>query len=198
MKILVIDTETTGLDITKHEIIQLGYILIESVNDKFVLLDKAEINIRPEHIEYSDKKSLQINGYNEQDWSSSVSFEHHAEKIRSVIQSADTLLGQNLIFDLRFIKQSFINHNLIPPNFPKYVDTKSMATVLVKEDKIKTTSLSNLCKFYEVSSAGRSHTALTDCERTFVVWTKLSERFKEPKFYTFGESYDPYDNKKQN
>jgi len=47
MKILVLDTETTGLDILKHEIIQIGFLCFELNDDKQEMISKKEINIKP-------------------------------------------------------------------------------------------------------------------------------------------------------
>ena len=195
MKILVLDTETTGLDITKNEIIQIGFLLVEHNEDKNTILEKKQINIAPMHIETAHPVALKINGYNEKDWQGSKTIIFHLKEIREKIENADLLLGQNLIFDLRFIKQAFVNCDVAPPKFPKYFDTKSIASGLVKEGKMKSTSLDNMCKHFNILFNGAAHTALVDCERTFLVWSKLmqeNKNLRNVKFYSFEDCYDPY------
>lgn len=196
MKILVLDTETTGLDLTKHEIIQIGFLSIKLYeDDTYKIMDECELKIRPLHIELASPQALVVNGYNESDWKDSLIFSDHSEKIKNYIENCDLLLGQNLIFDLRFIKQTFANFNLEPPKFPGYGDTRSLAGNLLKENKIRSASMDNLCNYYNIQNYGKAHTALVDCKRTFDVWRKLCEDVEDVNFYTFENPYDPYANK---
>lgn len=186
MKILVIDTETTGLDITRHEIIQLGYInLFINENNKKSILEEKEFFITPLHIETASPEALKINGYTKEKWKNSVPFSKCVAQIRHAIESSDLLLGQNLNFDLRFIKQSFQNISLSPPKFPNYIDTKKMATKLVERKLLKSTSMDKMCDHFNIISDGRAHTALVDCHRTLKVWEKLLEQNVDYQIYSF-------------
>jgi DNA polymerase III epsilon subunit-like protein len=195
MKILVLDTETTGLDILKHEIIQIGFLCFELNDDKQEIISKKEINIKPKHLELADKKALEINGFTKKKWRGSKIFDEHADEIKDLIEQADYLLGQNLIFDLRFISQSFKNINLDAPKFPKYIDTKKMASVLVSEGKLKSASMDKMCEHFKVTFEGDAHTALTDCERTLSVWNCLLKENVKYDYNSFKKPFDPYKNK---
>ena len=196
MKLLVLDTETTGLDLTKHEIIQVGFFFVDiDEHNKHTVGDKLEINIKPLRLEEADPNALKINNFSAYLWKDSLPFLQHVEIIKEKIESADILLGQNLIFDLKFIKQSYANLDVDPPKFPPYMDTKWMATQLLKEGKLKSTAMDKLCKHFKITFTGKAHTALTDCERTYYVWLKLSEKVKDPPIFTFVNSYDPHANK---
>jgi DNA polymerase III epsilon subunit-like protein len=198
MKILVLDTETTGLNILTHEIIQIGFLNINLNKDNtFEVLDKKEINIKPIRLENADKRALEINGFTKKKWRGAKEFATHAEFIREQIETADYLLGQNLIFDLRFIKQSFEDLDLKPPKFPKYIDTKKMASSLIKEGKLKSASMDKMCEHFQIKFEGQAHTALTDCERTFSVWNKLKEEKAEMEYFSFKKPFDPYNNKEK-
>ncbi len=195
MKILFLDTETTGLDIIQHEIIQLGYILLEKDVFNHKILSQKEFNIRPMHLETASMEALKINGFSAYAWKDSMPFEYHAQHIKDMIEYCDLLIGQNLIFDLRFLKQAFSNCNLEVPKFPPYVDTKNMAQFMLEQKLLESTSMDKMCKHYNISFSGRAHTALSDCERTMKLWNKLSEVVKEPNVFTFANPYDPYANK---
>lgn len=186
MKILTLDTETTGLDITKHEIIQLGYIMlfIDNNNNKHILEEK-EYTISPVNIHNASAEALRINGYTKEKWKNSIPFNKCAEQIKSKIQECDIMLGQNLNFDLRFIKQSYYNFNLSPPVFPRYIDTKRMASVLVEKKVLKSSSMDKMCEHFNIKSDGRAHTALVDCHRTIKVWEKLVNENIDFQFYEF-------------
>ena len=196
MKILVLDTETTGLDLIKHELIQVGFLFIDMDNDgTYKILSESEINIRPLHLDSADPAALNVNGFSAYKWKDSKPINEHFQEIKDKIEYADLLLGQNLIFDLRFIKQAFENFSEIPPKFPGYIDTKWIATQLLNEGKIKSTSMDRMCKHFNIKFEGKAHTALVDCKRTFDVWLKLSEQVKEQPRFTFINNYDPYANK---
>jgi DNA polymerase III epsilon subunit-like protein len=193
MKILVLDTETTGLDLTKHEIIQIGFLFIDMVSDNtYNVLSETEINIRPLHLESADPGALAVNGFSAYEWRNSKPINEHFQEIKDKIEDADILLGQNLIFDLRFIKQAFENFDVPPPKFPPYMDTKWMGTQLLNEGKLKSTAMDKMCKHFDIKFEGKAHTALVDCKRTLAVWEKLSETVTDIPAFTFVNSYDPH------
>jgi len=196
MKILFLDTETTGLDIIQHEIIQLGYILVEKdIFNNTKIISQKEFNIRPLHLETASMEALKINGFSAHAWKDSLPFNQHAGLIKDMIEYSDLLIGQNLIFDLRFLKQAYSNFNLEVPKFPPYVDTKNMAQFLLEQKLLESTSMDKMCKYYNITFSGRAHNALADCERTMKLWDKLSEVNKDPNIFTFADPYDPYANK---
>jgi len=193
MKILVLDTETTGLDITKHEIIQIGFLFIDMVADNtYKILSESEIKIRPLHLETAEPAALAVNGFCVFDWKDTKTIDNYFNEIRDKIEYADVLLGQNLIFDLRFIKQAFENLDVTPPKFPPYMDTKWIATQLLNEGKLKSTSMDKMCKHFNIKFEGKAHTALVDCKRTLSVWEKLTEEVKDIPAFTFVSPYDPH------
>lgn len=193
MKLLVLDTETTGLDLIKHEIIQIGFLFIEmDTSDVYNLLSETEIKIKPMHLQTAEPAALAINGFSAYEWKDADTIEKHFEEIKNKIEEADALLGQNLIFDLRFIKQAFENFNVSPPKFPPYMDTKWIANQLMNEGKLKSTSMDKMCKHYNIKFEGKAHTALVDCKRTLEVWKKLTEQVDDIPFFTFASPYDSY------
>jgi len=196
MKIVVLDTETTGLDLTMHEIIQIGFIVVEvDENNSYKILTEKEIKIKPEHLKNASMEALKINGFSVYEWKDALPFQHYASYIKEMVEHADLLLGQNLYFDLRFIKQAYSNLNLKTPKFPPYIDTKNMAEPLVKQKILESTSMDKMSKHYNISFTGRAHTALADCERTLKVWEKLLVHNDSPNIFTFEKPYDPYANK---
>lgn len=197
MKILVLDTETTGLDITRHEIIQLGFIsLFIDANSKINLLEEKEFLISPLHLETASVEALKINGFSKDKWKKSQPFTSFASQIRYAIESSDILLGQNLIFDLRFINQSYRNFNIVPPKYPNYIDTRRMGSRLVESKIIKNASMDKMCEHFKIDSDGRAHTALVDCHRTLKVWQKMLDMNIDYELYSFKEPYDPHGTKK--
>ena len=192
MYITALDTETTGLDLKRHQIIQLGIIQYEYKDDGDLrLLEKFQYNIKPSNINSASPEALKINGYTEQQWVDAEPFMACFPLLDYVFKSSDALIGQNLIFDLRFIKKEYWRYGLIMPKVPKYIDTKYMGQQLVNEGKIKSCSMDSMCKHFSIKFNGRAHTALTDCERTVTVWERLN-KYTETKYFTFEEPYDAF------
>lgn len=195
MLISVLDTETTGLDSDKHEIIQLA--LIEyNMNDAGFLTTilEHEYKFVPNNIHLADPNALKVNGYSLKRWSEAENFSVVIPLLDRIWSTNDVLLGQNLIFDLRFITKEYERIGLPAPSFPKYLDTKYMGSCLVKEGKLKSSSMDNMCKELDIKYKGTAHDALTDCQRTVTVWETL-QKYVTEKYFTYKEPYDPYSSK---
>ena len=192
MLITAIDTETTGLDLKKHEIIQIGIIEYNILdNGDLKCLQKQEFKIKPSNILTASTEALKINGYNQNDWKYSVSFSKCFHILNKIFSDSDCLIGQNLIFDLRFISKQYWKYGLLLPKIPKYIDTKYMGQQLVNEGKMNSCSMDNMCKHFNIKYSGRAHTALTDCERTVIVWEQLM-KYTDNKYFTFEDPYDAF------
>jgi DNA polymerase III epsilon subunit-like protein len=192
MLVTAIDTETTGLDLLKHEIIQLGLIEYDMLdNGDLLCLQKSEFKIKPSNIMAASEQALKINGYNDKDWLNSTSFSKCFPILEKVFSKSDFLIGQNLIFDLRFIAKQYWKYGFNLPKIPKYIDTKYMGQQLVNEGKMKSCSMDSMCKYFNIKYSGRAHTALTDCERTIVVWEQLM-KYTENRYFTFEDPYDAF------
>ena len=182
MILAFIDTETSGLELKEHEILQFGVKRVELKKDlSLVSIDKYEFNVKPKHIETASEYALKLNNYNKDAYA--IDGRDASLLIRDVIKSADILVGQRLIFDLKFIKKMLNQHN-IKIFFPKYIDTKQMASDAGERE----TSLDKLCKKYEIKYEGKAHTALADCERCYGVFKILLE-CSIPKTFTFANPY---------
>ncbi len=198
MKITVIDTETTGLDLSQHEIIQIAAIEMEQEDcGDLKVLQEFEYKIRPFNINTASTEALKINGYNKKDWENAHSFSEVIGLLNNIWDTSELLLGQNLIFDLRFIAKHYKRYGFDCPKFPRYIDTKHMGASLVTEGVMKSSSMDNMCKHFNIKFKGRAHTALTDCQRTVTLWRQLA-KYSEAKKFSYKEPYDPHAKKNSN
>ena len=192
MLVTVLDTETTGLDYKQHEIIQFAAVRFSlKENCDVVILDKIDIKIKPKDILLASPQALKVNGFTEAAWQDTLPIENHLPCLESFLTNCNFLLGQNLVFDLRFIAKAFASNNKTIPKFPHYADTKHMATNLVKKGKLKSAGMDRLVEHYGIKFQGRAHTALADCHRTLSVWMQLIKE-TDMDFFTFEEPYDPF------
>lgn len=191
MRIAVLDTETTGLKSKKHEILEIACIVYEFTDDGSKNIVKSfEKKLSPRNLEVAEPKALEINGYSEEKWKNSIDFSEIYDELSQILEESDLLMGQNLIFDLKFIQSECKRRNLGKISFPAYIDTKSMADELKRANWIHSTSLDNLISHYKIVIEGRAHTALCDCERTMAVFEKLCvDLDNDYRLYTFDSPY---------
>jgi DNA polymerase-3 subunit epsilon len=160
---VVFDLETTGLSCYEHEIIEVGAIKIE--NDQVVATYSSFVkpnNTIPYFI-------TNINGISNQ-------MVKNAPKIDCVLTEfldfvgCMPLLGHNIIsFDLKFINVA--SKELLGEKIKHdYVDILPLARKYLRN--IKSHSLSNLCQYFDIDSAG-AHRALADCTMTNGVYQAL-------------------------
>ena len=193
MILTVIDTETTGLEPEKHEIIELAFISYVITNEGEALVTKKfETKIRPERLYTASAKALEINGYTAEGWVGAPAASEIIPELCEALSKSSVLLGQNLLCALRFIEKMCKRNGLDMPSPPPYIDTRAMADVLKKQKIIRSSSMDFLCKHYNIQFEGRAHTALTDCERTKKVWDVLREDVQDYELWTFDTPYDPY------
>ena len=191
MILTVLDTETTGLDSDIHEIIQIATIsyVVSAEGDRFIT-KKYEKKINPQHLHTASEKALEINGFSLEEWKGSPNAIDVMPEIKEIVERSDVLVGQNLIFDLRFINEICHRNEIDPPNFPPYIDTKSIADRLVRANWLQRSGMDYLVEHYGVKVEGRAHTALVDCERTMLVFDELMRDVNEDyELFTFVEPY---------
>ncbi|MES2023656.1 MAG: 3'-5' exonuclease [Patescibacteria group bacterium] len=164
-----IDIETTGLDVTRHEIISIGCVITKP---DFEIIEEFELKIKPEHIENADKTSLKVNGYKEEDWKDAHdlrdTMKTFAKKVADCI-----MVGQNVSFDSAFLEYNFIQMKIKNTLHYHKLDTISIAWAkLHREPDLDHFSLRELCARFGIKNEN-AHTALSDARATFELYKKL-------------------------
>lgn len=170
-----IDIETTGLSLNKHEIIQIGCVLASQKNrgsKSFKIIEEFEIKVKPTNINTADPVALQINGYNEKDWSNAMPLREAMEILSQKTKDA-VMIGHNVCFDYSFLEKAFEKTKIENKMHHRKLDTISIAFAKLCGDKdIEKISLKSLCKQFGVENKN-AHTALSDARATFEVFVKL-------------------------
>ncbi len=164
-----IDIETTGLNILKHEIIEIGCVVTDP---KLKIIEEFELKIKPEHIENANSTALKINHYNKEDWELGYNLrealEIFSEKIKGCI-----MVGQNVAFDASFLEYNFLKTNIVNTLHYHRLDTISIAWAkLHKEPDLDHFSLREMCKRFDIKNEN-PHSALSDAQATFLLYKKL-------------------------
>lgn len=172
-----IDTETTGLDPQKHEVIQIGIVLAKQIprtngmGPSIEKIEEIDMKIRPERIEDAEEDALRINGYNEAEWMFAPDLKNAMEflskKLEGTIQ-----VSHNLTFDAPFLDMCYSKVGM-ENNMKRYkLDTISIAFArLYNRDDVKY-SLKYLCDLFQVKNEN-AHTALADARALYEVYKKM-------------------------
>lgn len=172
-----IDTETTGTDPNKHEIIELAVIVVKQTQrdgkgPKIEIVEECEWKIKPEHIENAEEAALRVNGYNEVDWMFAVDRKKAMEEFSKKTQSC-TFVSHNLVFDYAFVTKAFEETGVENRMHYAKLDTISIAFARLYDaptaDKF---SLRALCELLKVENS-KAHTALADTKALVEVYKKL-------------------------
>jgi len=184
--LVFIDTETTGLDENKHEILEIAII---GEGGETLL----HTNVKPEHIETASEKALEINGYNPGEWEPSPLFGEIADKVHELL-SGPIIAGQNVQFDMRFINRSlrhaFAERGMSEEEIDEkmesvsyhLVDTVTLAYEHLAGGGLRSLSLWAVCKWLGIENK-RAHTALADTHATRSVYFTLANATAWDRFW---------------
>lgn len=172
-----IDTETTGLEVERHEIIDIGCVLVKQVlrengGSSLEIIDELEYKIKPKHIETADPAALLINGYKEADWIFAIDLKKALEILSEKTKDA-IMVGHNVAFDYAFLEKAFEDNGVENKMHYHKLDTISIAYARLYDKKdIEKFSLRSLCEYLGIENKN-AHTALSDARATFELYKKL-------------------------
>ena len=173
MKEIVLDTETTGLNVKDgHRIVEIGCIELDNL---IPTKKNFHCYLNPER--KVSEKALEVHGYTDEFLSKKKKFNEIVDDFLSFI-SGKRLVIHNAEFDL-----SHLNNEL------KIIGKESLKnevldTLVIAREKFPGSqiSLDSLCKRYRIDNSKREkHTALIDCRLLSKVYVNLIDQ-KEPIF----------------
>lgn len=175
--LLFIDTETTGLDCTKHEVIEVAWILTSP--DAKTVKEKFLARMMPLNIAAAEPKALEINGYTEEKWAASV-LSTQGEVVGELmrVSRGTILVGQNVGFDEGFLKALLAQNGATPVWGYQKVDTIALAWPYYAMGKLGGLSLDKLCTFLGIKQE-RKHSADADVESCYRVYQAFMARLEK-------------------
>ncbi len=176
-RLAFIDIETTGLDPDRHEIIEIGCVLMDQVwhpdgRVELVHIEECEYKVKPERIADADPQALRVNGYNAADWIFAYTLPEAmkmlGEKTRDCI-----FVAHNACFDYMFIDKAFRLTGIENKMHYHKIDTISVAFArLGHGGDIDRFSLRALCEFFKIENKN-AHTALADTRAMALMYEKM-------------------------
>lgn len=169
--IVVIDTETTGLDPAKHEVIEFAGIKIDPVT--LEVIDTLTFKVKPLHIETAQSKALEVNGYTPEAWAEAIDPLDAAQKIAKFC-AYTVIVGHNVRFDFGFIHALFDSQGVKARIDYHVVDTVSLAYTKLAKQGLASLTLANVCKFLDIDPEDSVHRAMAGAEKCYEVYKKLA------------------------
>lgn len=162
-KLGFLDTETTGLDPNKAEVIEVCVLVLYGGCEGCVP-EVFHILIKPERLEDAHPKALEINGYakHPERWRDAPTMTEVGDQIADVLRGC-ILVGHNVGFDERMLNAN-LKRSGIERSVPHHkIDTVTLAREHLTPLGLKRVSMDAIREFLGWSTEG-AHTAKKDAE----------------------------------
>jgi DNA polymerase-3 subunit epsilon len=160
-----IDTETTGLEAGRHEIIDIA-IIRTTLSLKEVW--RWSTKVTPERIQDASPKALEVNGYTPEAWADAKPQRWMAETITRALDGTMPG-GHNVSFDLDFIHALWASFGIKAPWIDhRKLDTVGMAAPLLFTGQVPDLKLTTLTASLGIEH-GNAHSAMSDAEASLNV-----------------------------
>jgi DNA polymerase III epsilon subunit-like protein len=165
----VVDLETTGDDELRHEILEIGLLVVRQSD--WNVIDSGNWLIKPHHIETALPAALERNGYNERDWRDAKELSEvmplFSEKTKDAI-----FTSFNVTFDWPFIKNAFRVTQV--PDLMDYhrLDILTLAWA-AGGDTLEHFNLKAVSEFFGVPPEPDPHRAIHGAETALAVLKKI-------------------------
>ncbi len=169
---VVVDLETSGLDLAKNEIIEVGMLKVcaDKITEEFHAL------IKPENL--VSKQIGELTGITNE------LLEKEGEKLSNVLPKIknfigkNSLLGHNVSFDINFLNQAYF-HDGYEVLDNQYYDTMKMYGELLSSNKLRK-KLSDVAAACEVHvDKNECHRSLADCYTVKAVYDVLKRKLEK-------------------
>ena len=163
---VILDLETTGLDIQSDRIIEIGALKIENntVTEEFSCLVESENRL--------DEKIVSLTGITDKLIKENGISENEAIKKLAVFINGETVIGYNIKFDIAFLESS-ADRVGVGLGIKKTKDLLGM--VRKKVDGIVNYKLTSVAEYFSIDKCGM-HRALKDCYVMYEIYNKLNKK----------------------
>ncbi|MBK8647825.1 MAG: 3'-5' exonuclease [Gemmatimonadetes bacterium] len=173
--IAFVDLETTGLDPSRHDIIEIGIVRVNART--LEVLDEHEALVMPERLGDAQLDALAVNGFSTAAWERALPLREALLAVAPLLDGA-LIAGHNVGFDWSFLEAGFRRGGLALPNVDYHrLDTASLAWPLVVTGELPSMSLDPLAKLLGLERP-HPHRALADARCSLEIARRLVERMR--------------------
>jgi DNA polymerase III epsilon subunit-like protein len=172
--LLFIDLEMTGLDVEKHEIVEIAALLVDSKT--FEIKGEYHSKAKPVHFETADPDINKILDYTEENWKDAKAIQLVLKELAEFAPNAH-LVGYNSAADFMFLDKAFLREGTYLNQFFDYhlLDVYSLAYIYFNDQKSpERLRLRMVAEELGVKVPEGKHNALDDVKTTYKVFLKLT------------------------
>ncbi|MBI2610251.1 3'-5' exonuclease [Candidatus Giovannonibacteria bacterium] len=163
-----IDLEMTGLEGSKHEIVEIG--LVKVSQPKLEIIESWDVKVKPEKLENADPEALRISNYDADAWKSAVSLKEMMKMLSAKIQNT-ILAGWNISTDYAFLDAASTKTGVQLDFHKRVFDITSYAYSKLGYEWSEL-GLGGTAKKLGISNE-KHHTALADAMACYEVYKKV-------------------------
>jgi len=159
----ITDIESTGTDHTRHEIVDIGLVLLDPRT--LETISEWSVKVRPEHPEdHPEPAAIAVSGYAPELWKDAMPL---SEAIRAYIPKVEgaVFTGWNVTFDWRFMDAAFRKTAQVPTLDYHRLCIFSMAYDRLHAAGLDSYSLDGVAKHFGLPGEPRPHLALNGARR---------------------------------
>lgn len=167
--LLVVDTETGGLDHEKHDIIELAAVRLNPTTLERV----GSCHARVFPLKPVADEARRINGYDEELWGrTAVHFSGFLPTFNALLEGT-MIVGKNPDFDWRFLQAGARAHGLQLAKRASHrmIDVASLAWPLMVNGELESVGLDAIAEYFGFTDD--AHRAMGDVERTIKAYIEL-------------------------
>lgn len=179
LDVVVLDTETTGLDVRQDRVIQIGAVRMHGAD----ILETEVFDVIVNPGVPIPAASSRVHGLSDADVAGQPGFAEVAGALREFIGNA-VVVGHSINFDLAILRNEAHRHGVIWKE-PRWLDVALMSVAITPG--LVSPSLDNLALTYGIAISGR-HTGLGDARATAGVYAAMQPRLLEKGVRTLGEA----------
>jgi DNA polymerase-3 subunit epsilon len=173
--IVFVDLETTGLDPSRHDIVEVAAIRVDARS--LEALAEHDTLVAPQRLEDAQPEALAVCGFSKAAWTNAVPLGDALRAIAPLLDGA-LVAGHNVAFDWAFLEAGFRRAGLTLPQVDyHHLDTASLAWPLVASGELPSLSLDGLATLFGLERP-RPHRALADARCALEVARRLAERMR--------------------
>jgi len=173
--IAITDLETTGIDPRRHEIIEMGLLVVDQ--NSLGVMESLDLKVRPEHLKTASPNALLLNGYNEDDWIDAVSLSRAMTEYSRRVKGA-IFCSHNVTFDWSFMEEAFRTTGVTATLDYHRLDLFTMGWMLLKGQGLSDFNLNKLAKNLGIGEEPMPHRAINGARTAYEVLKRLSSMQK--------------------
>lgn len=149
----ITDVETTGLDFRRHEIIEIGLVLVDQ--ESFKIKDTLDVKVIPTHVETASPTSSLVNGLRPGHYEGAISLAEAMAQYSAKTRGA-VFASWNITFDWQFIEEAFQLTGVADGMDYHRVDIPSIVWAKLRASGLEKFRLSEVCKFLGIEPEPKS------------------------------------------